>query len=176
MKSIIILIISFGNINLFSFSGPHYKSDGGLLIDFDIDYGKIFNTNNSLVYFNMTISPFQSKRGSFNIGTSAIFSSDINIFDLYTNIGMTIYPFKEVLSFTFGYGIGGSIYALFNHFPYILTAKMNFDIPIYKNNYITIGSGVLHRNAIKMIGYINSKNYYGIYNGYFFEIGYRLRI
>jgi hypothetical protein len=43
-------------------------------------------------------------------------------------------------------------------------------------NHITIGAGVQHRNSIKLIGYIESDNYYGIYNSYFLELGYRLII
>jgi len=50
---------------------------------------------------------------------------------------------------------------------------MNIDIPLYKSHNLTIGAGVQHRNAVKLIGYIKSDSYYGIYNSYFFEIGYR---
>jgi hypothetical protein len=78
--------------------------------------------------------------------------------------------------------MGASIFAVLNHFPYLINSKMNIDIPVYKNivnltyHVLSIGVGIQHRNSIKLIGYIESDNYYGIYNSYYFIFSYRILI
>ncbi|QQO08757.1 hypothetical protein [Breznakiella homolactica] len=175
--------VVFVTVNLFSLSySPDYKREG-LEFDLDIAYGsvlgsgKIFDSDNQIIYMNMDTTMLHSPNMYLSLGLSALFSLNRNIFDLYFDGGITLYPFKQIFSLTFGFGMGGSYILFLNHFPYLLSAKANFDIPIYKKNYLTIGFGILHRNAVKIIDYLNlNSDYYGIYNAYFFEIGYRIII
>ena len=153
---------------------PDYEAKG-FIIDFDIDYGKTFDNNISIINMKM-FSPFLPDENKISgiFGISTTFSLDISILDLYFISGITLYPFKKYLSLTFDIGLGFSYILFLNHFPYILSVKGNFDIPIYKEQYLTIGAGVQHRNSIKIFDYLKlNKNYYGMYNSYFFEIGYR---
>jgi hypothetical protein len=74
-------------------------------------------------------------------------------------------------------GLGFPSIFLLNHFSYTSSIKINIDIPIAQYQNITIGTGLQHRNAIKIFDYFNlNQNYYGIFNFYFFEIGYRIKI
>jgi hypothetical protein len=177
MRKILLLIVLMFHINYivmaFQPRGADYEPEG-FIIDFDINYGKTFDNNLSIINLKM-FAPVISdeKKLTMNLGVSTTFSPDINIFDLYLLVGLTMYPFGKYLSLTFDAGIGLSLILTLNHFPYILSVKGNVDISIYKSHNITIGAGVQHRNTIKLLDYANLVNYYGIFNSYFFEIGYR---
>jgi len=162
--------------NAFSFTySPDFDPEG-LLFDFSVNYGKIFNTEYDLINIEFLFSPYPSRPLTLNLGILASLSPNISIFDLYTYLGLTYYPFGRILSFSCNIGIGCSIYALVNHFPYIVNAKVNIDIPIYKDNYLTLGIGAQHRNALLLLGYLKSESYYGVYNSYYFVLGYRIII
>jgi hypothetical protein len=157
---------------------PDYKAEG-LGWFSSLSYDTIFDSN--YTYFTLDIleaSFFPSSSvftGHFGLLTQ--FSFDIDIFDLYLNLGFTLYPFKKILSVSGNFGLGLSFYSL-NHFSYITDIKANIDIPIFKGGHnVTFGAGLRHRNALKIIGYLNlDSEYYNIYNSYFFEMGYRFII
>jgi len=175
MKKVLLFIMLFHSLSISVFStsyAPDFEPEG-LVFDVSVDYGKTFNNELRIINLELLFSPFPSRPATFNYGYLSTFSPDKIIFDLYAFAGITYYPLRKILSFSCGFGIGASIYALLNHFPYLLNAKMNIDIPLYKSHNLTIGAGVQHRNTVKLIGYIKSDSYYGIYNSYFFEIGYR---
>ena len=177
-KKVLLFIVLFHSLSIFVYPisyAPDFEPEG-LVFDVSIDYGKTFNNELRIINIELLFFPFPSRPAAFNYGLLSTFSPDKIIFDLYAFGGITYYPFGKILSFSCGLGIGGSIYALLNHFPCLLNAKMNIDIPLYKFHNLTIGAGVQHRNAVKLIGYIESDSYYGIYNSYFFEIGYRFII
>jgi len=178
MKKVILCIFLFHSLSVFVFSisyAPDFVPEG-LVFDVSVDYGKTFNNELEIINIELLFSPFPSRPATLNYGYLSTFSPDKIIFDLYTFGGITYYPWGKILSFSGGFGIGASLYALLNHFPYLLNAKMNIDIPLYQFHNLTIGAGVQHRNAVKIIGYIKSDSYYGIYNSYFFEVGYRFII
>ena len=155
---------------------PGYEHTG-FECDYVIDYGRTFDNEFSIINFKITASVGSSDYYSSNFALSTTFSLDTNIFDLYFLFGGTIYPFKKYFSISFDIGMGGSYIIFLNHFPYTISIRTNFDIPIYKEHHLTIGAGLQHRNSIKIINYLNLKDtYYGIYNSYFFEIGYRIFI
>jgi hypothetical protein len=162
-------------LDLPSASSSEIDFDYQLVIDFDINYGRTFD-NDMSIYNIKGIAPWgMGGNINFMAGLSATFSFDQNIFDLYAILlGLNIYPFGKYLSFTFDVGLGLSSILISNHFSYITSLKINIDIPIIHYHNITIGAGIQHRNAIKIFDYLNfNSNYYGIYNSYFFEIGYR---
>ena len=178
MKKFVIYVIFtlFIVNNSFSFTySPDFVAEG-LVFDISVNYGKIFKNGYDITNFEFLFSPYPSHSTVLNIGFLTSFSRDIKIFDIYAYGGFTYYPFNKILSFSCNIGIGASIYALLNHFPYLINAKVNIDIPIYKKNNITLGVGIQHRNSIKLIGYIKSDNYYGIYNSYYVIMGYRFII
>jgi hypothetical protein len=177
MKKIVFLIIFIAlNKSAFSLSySPDFVADR-LVFNITFDYGKTIDNEIRIININLLFSPFPSRPATFDYGLFCTFSPDKTIFDLYTFGGITFYPFRKIFSLSCGFGIGISMYALLNHFPYLMNIRANFDIPIYKMNHITFGAGVQHRNSIKLIGYIGSDNYHGIYNSYFLELGYRLII
>ena len=157
---------------VFSSPLPRYEAEG-LSFDVSFNYGKTFN--NELDIYSLGLFEHFIPSGNFteNFVIFTIFSPDVNIFDFYYGMGFTYYPFDRIISFSAYFGIGLSIYALLNHFPYFVNANVNIDIPIYRGHHITFIAGVQHRNAFKLIGYIKSDTYYGIYNSYFAGIGYR---
>jgi hypothetical protein len=178
MKKVLLLLVLMSSVSsvakAFSPPSPGYVPKG-LQFDFDLNYGKTLDNNVSIINMAMFI-PMMHGDGSLtaNLGLSTIFSLDTNIFDLYFLGGMTMYPFKKYFSITFDFGIGFSYIIYLNHFPYMVNVKGNIDIPIYGNHNLTIGAGVQHRNTVKIFDYLKlNNNYYGIYNSYFFEIGYR---
>ena len=165
-------IHAFSPISIF----PDYEYPG-FKCDFVIDYGQTFDNELPIMNFKITASVGNSGHFSSNFGLSSTFSWDVNIFDIYLLWGGSFYPFKKFFSISFDMGIGGSYILFLNHFPYIISIRGNFDIPIYKEHHITIGAGLQHRNSIKIFNYLQFKDtYFGIYNSYFFEIGYRIFI
>jgi hypothetical protein len=175
MRKFVFFQIILHSLSIYVFA-LSYASDfepEGRLFDIAVDYGKTFNDELRIINFESLFSPFSSRSGSFDYGLLLVFSPDKIIADLYAFGGITYYPFKKIFSLSCGFGFGCSMYALFNHFPYLLNIKLNIDIPIYGFHNLTIGMGVQHRNAIKLFGYISSDSYYGIYNSYFFEVSYR---
>ena len=172
------MIVTGYNVHAFSPISrlPGYEHTG-FECDYVIDYGKTFDNELSIINFKITASIGSSDYYSSNFALSTTFSLDANIFDLYFLWGGTVYQFKKYFSISFDIGIGGSYLFFLNHFPYIVSIRSNFDIPIYKEHHLTIGAGMQHRNSIKIINYLEFKDtYYGIYNSYFFEIGYRIFI
>ena len=167
------MVFSIKNIiNALSFLPPpdDYEPKG-FVIDFDINYGKTFDNKVSIINLKMfgPLLPYYNRTNGV-FGFSTTFSLDKSIFDLYFDIGMIIYPFYKYISFVFDFGIGFSYVLFLNHLPYKTSAKLNIDIPIYGDHYITIGTGVQHRNAIRVFDYLNlNKNYYRIYNSFFLK-------
>ena len=174
------IFVFFSSYFVYAFSLPFLPLDyeqKGFSYDFAFDYGRTFDNELSIINFKITASVGSSDYYSSNFALSTTFSLDTNIFDLYLLWGGTIYPFKKYFSISFDLGIGGSYLLFLNHFPYIISVRSNFDIPIYKEHYLTIGAGMQHRNSIAIFNYLNfMDSYYGIYNSYFFEIGYRIFI
>jgi len=174
------ILFVFG-IDAFALSySPDFKPNG-LAFEVAVDYGKTFKGGTRIINLEFFGCPFPARPVTLDFGMLTLFSPDVCIFDVYAYGGFTYYPFNKVLSLSVGWGIGCSIYAFFNHFPYMANAKVNIDIPVDKSDYaivhaLTLGAGVQHRNAAKIIGYIESDDYYGVYNSYFFEICYRLFI
>ena len=182
MKKIVLLIILFHSLCVYIFSSDYEPELDVLHIS--IDYGKTFNNEVRIINLELSLFPYSlEQHWTINFGLLSTFSPDKFIFDLYAFGGFIYFPFGRILSLTFGFGAGCSMYALLNHFPYLLNAKMNIDIPIDEfynestgsgvQHNLTIGMGVQHRNAVKLFGYIKSDSYYSIYNSYFFEVGYR---
>ena len=178
-KSIfIIIVLCLITSNVFATSiSPDYKAKGLSLFS-SLAYENIFNSNSK--YFTLDIietSIFPSSEiFTEHFGLLTQFSTDINIFDFYGNLGFTIYPFKKILSISGNFGFNASLF-LWNHFSYITDIKINIDIPIYKSHNITFGVGLRHRNALRIFNWMKlTDDYYNIYNSYFFEIGYRFII
>ena len=173
---LLLLFLHIFIINIFATSvSPDYKSEG-LGIFSSISYDNIFNSDYNMFTIDIIeVSLFPSSKiitGHWGIITQ--FSTDINIFDLYLNLGFTVYPFKKILSFS-GNFCFNYLFFILNHFSYMADVKVNIDIPIYKTHNITFGAGLRLRNALRIIDYLNlGDNYYKDYNSYFFEIGYRL--
>ena len=169
----------------FSFSPKfdEYEYEG-VVFNISIDYGKTFNNEVRIINLELLNELMILSRPITVIyGHSLTFSPDKFIFDLYFFGELMFYPFGKIFCLSLGLGQGYSMFALLNHFPYLLNVKMNIDIPIYTfhnlatgmgvQHNLIIGMGVQHRNAVKLFGYIKSDSFYGIYNSYFFEIGYR---
>jgi hypothetical protein len=175
-KLFLILFLQLVSSSVFAMSvSPDYKAEGGLWLNSSLSLDYIFDsidTYFTLDLFEASLLP-PSPSVSGHIGTIMQFSFDVNIFDIYENMGVTIYPFKKIVSLSANIGSGLSIFTL-NHFSYIADIKVNIDIPIYNAHNVTFGVGLRHRNALKIIGYFNlNENYYNSYNSYFFEIAYR---
>ena len=154
---------------------PGYVPEG-LLTDIDFSYGRTFRDGKSIMTLEGWLTAFPAPVFAANIGYSFMFSPHLSVWELYGCVGMTVYPFRKILSFSFGIGTGLSFLLLLNHFPYFVDVRMNLDIPLYKNHHLTVGAGLLHRNTIKLINYVKFKNFYGIHNTYFFQVGYRFII
>jgi cell division protein FtsI/penicillin-binding protein 2 len=174
-KLFLIIFLQLFSGNIFAMSpSPDYNVEGLLLCgSLSLDY--IFDSSDK--YFTLDLMEFSlfppSSSMTIHIGTITQFSFDVNIFDIYESVGVTIYPFKKIFSLSTSICYGLSIFTL-NHFSYIADIKANIDIPIYKGHNVTFGVGLRHRNALKIIGYFNlHEKYYNSYNSYFFEIGYR---
>ena len=153
---------------------PEYQPKG-LAFFSSISLDNIFKSSNK--YFTLDVLELSFYPSSdiitTHVGVMTQFSAHVSLFDLYTNMGMTIYPFGRILSISGNFGINHSLFLL-NHFAYLVDIKINLDIPIYLFHHISLGAGVRHRNAMKMINWMKLKDeYFNIYNSYFFEIGYR---
>ncbi|MDR1429027.1 MAG: hypothetical protein LBI85_01945 [Spirochaetaceae bacterium] len=102
-----------------------------------------------------------------------------NLFDVYMALGITIYPFKDILSITVNAGISLSNITL-NHFTYIGNIRTGTDILVFKNysrHFLSLGTGVRHRNSILLLDYIQvSSDYLKLFNSFFFDIAYRIRM
>ena len=184
MRKIILLIIFINicSIDLlaFSFSPNHEVVDeGGTLLFFSLSYDNDFNSRNkifSLNFLEFSFLPSPISRSSMHIIFLTQFSKDISVFDIYLGLGLSLYPFKRIFSLSGNFYYGLSIFTL-NHFSYIADIKANIDIPIYFPHNLSLGAGLRHRNALRIIDYFNLNNsYYKVYNCYFFEIGYRIAI
>ena len=179
MKKIVLLIILLFlvcSLNLFSVSvTPDYKPKG-LLFSSSLTYENVFDSDYK--YFTLNILELSVLPASdvFTLRLNLLtqFSPDINIFDFYYGMGFAVYPFKKYLSISGNFN-WNFLFFLLNHFSYTSDIKMNVDIPIYKSHNVTFGVGLRHRNALRIINWLDLKDeYYDIYNSYFFEIGYRM--
>ena len=178
MKKLIFLILIFNifSVELFALSSSSDdKNEGGLLFFSSFSYDILFNNNSKIFTLNvLEFTLFSSPKGSLHIGYLTQFSPDISIFDMYLGFGVSFYPFEKIFSLNGNVYYGLSIFTL-NHFSYIADIKANIDIPIYNIHNLSIGIGLRHRNAIRIIDYFNlNENYYKIYNCYIFEIGYKI--
>jgi len=171
MKKITLFLFILFIFSMYCFA--HGNEPIGLAVDFFVNYGRVFNDETQIVNIGLVGGGPGSDTASIHYLFMTTFSPDAFIWDLYSGVGIAFYPFKRIFSISGGMAIGVSIYALLNHFPYLLYAKGNLDLPIYKNQHISFGAGVQHRNAIRIIGYIPSSTYYGAYNSWFFEVSYR---
>ena len=177
MKKILFIILIFSlKTQIFAFSvSPGYEAKG-LSFFTQLSYDNIFNSDYKyfvLDIFGFSIFPPSPKFTLHMNYLSVPFSLDVKIFDLNYGLGFTVYPFKKIFSISGNFNFGWSIF-IFNHFSYITDLKLNVDIPIYKGHNISIGSGLRHRNALRISNWLNlDENYFKSYNSYFFEIGYR---
>ena len=152
-----------------------YNAEGGLLLFNSFSFDILFNGNDKVYTLNiMEFSFFSSPKSSLHIGYLTQFSRDLSVFDIYIGGGATLYPFQKIFCLSGNFYYGLSLFIL-NHFSYIVDIKANVDIPIYKIHYLSVGSGLRHRNALGIIDYFKlNQNYYKINNCYIFEIGYKI--
>ncbi len=172
----ICMFSSLITLNIYAMSvAPGYVPKG-LAAFASLTYETVFDSDNNYFTWDIlevSLFPPSSEIFGAHWGIVTQFSTEIHIFDLYIDMGITVYPFKKYLSFSGNFGFN-YFFMLLNHFSYFADIKMNLSIPIYKNHHITMGTGLRHRNAVKIIDWANlHDDFYHKYNGYFFEIGYR---
>ena len=176
MKRAMLLFIfaSIMAINLFSMQPPKDPIKG-LILYSSFSYDKVFNSDDAIFTINvLQFALLPSSELTIHMGYLTQFSPSLSVFDIYLGLGLTYYPFEKIFCISGNFYYGLSLFLL-NHFSYILDLKANFDIPIYKLHYITIGAGLRHRNALGIINYFNlGDDYFNIHNCYTFEIGYKL--
>jgi len=170
---LLLFILMLTTANGMSFP-PDYQPEG-LFAEINFDYGRTFKTNKTIMCLEAFIFALPSPVVSFNVGYLFMFSPNLYVCDLYGTTGLTWFPVK-FMSLNFSMGLGTSFLLFFNHFPYMLETRINFDIPVTKNHYITAGAGLQHRNTIRLFNYLKWDNYYGIHNTWFFQIGYRYKM
>jgi hypothetical protein len=94
-------------------------------------------------------------------------------------LGITVYPFRDIFSITAHTGISLSNITL-NHFAYTGNLKAGVDIPVFRNysrHYLFLGSGLRRRGAVRLFDYMDIPDYYfKIFDTFFFEMAYRIKM
>jgi hypothetical protein len=174
------------SIALSLFTGPSLSAQNqpqtrGFFANSSASYDRAFSDSASALYLTPYDIGLLTQSDYWFLHQSLIIQIPLamKIFDVYMALGITAYPFRDILSVSANAGISVSNIIL-NHLAYTGNLRAGVDIPVFRNynrHYLSLGTGLRHRSGIRLFDYMDvPEDYFRIFNTFFFEIAYRIKM
>lgn len=180
-KPLLLAALVFSLVTVPSLSAQSRIRTRGFFADFSVSYDHVFSGDDSALYLTPYDLGLLTQSEYWFIHQSMLIQIPLamKLFDIYMILGITVYPFRDIFSITAKAGISLSNITL-NHFTYTGNLRTGVDIPVFRNysrHFLSLGSGVRHRNGLSFLDYMSiADDYFKMFNTFFFDVAYRIRM